>query len=99
METIPTIKATQEVFKPEIKSVEEADIQVLSEIYSRVFSNADPEKPWDIEHSKEHLEYWLKIQPDMFFVRLMKTKKLQKLFSEQCLKKLYKNTTLLLLRL
>lgn len=76
METIPPIKATQEVFKPEIKLVEEADIQVLSEIYSRVFSDADPEKPWDIEHSKEHLEYWLKIQPDMFFGAFNKNKEL-----------------------
>lgn len=50
-----------------IKLVQESDIEILSEIYSRVFSEADKNKPWDKDHSYKHLLYWLKIQPDMFF--------------------------------
>lgn len=50
-----------------IRLVQESDIDKLSEIYSRVFSEADKNKPWDKDHSFKHLLYWLKIQPDMFF--------------------------------
>ena len=50
-----------------IRLVQESDINILSEIYSRVFSEADKNKPWDKDHSFKHLMYWLKIQPDMFF--------------------------------
>ena len=49
-----------------IRLVKKEDLEILSEIYSRVFSEADKNKPWDINHSYEHLMYWLKIQPDMF---------------------------------
>jgi GNAT superfamily N-acetyltransferase len=50
-----------------VRLVKKSDLSKLSEIYSRVFSEADPKKPWDIEHSYLHLQYWFKIQPDMFF--------------------------------
>jgi GNAT superfamily N-acetyltransferase len=50
-----------------LKLVQEKNLEILSEIYSRVFSEADENKPWDKEHSYKHLMYWLKIQPDMFF--------------------------------
>lgn len=50
-----------------IKLVQENNIEKLSEVFSKSFSEADKEKPWDIIHSKEYLLYWLKKQPDMFF--------------------------------
>ncbi len=50
-----------------IKLVQENDIGKLAEVFSKSFSEADKEKPWDIVHSKEYLLYWLKKQPDMFF--------------------------------
>lgn len=50
-----------------IKLVQEKDINKLSEVFSKSFTEADKEKPWDIVHSKEYLSYWLKKQPDMFF--------------------------------
>ena len=53
-------------FTGTIKLVLESDIEILSEIYSKVFSEADKNKPWDKDHSFKHLMYWLKIQPDMF---------------------------------
>lgn len=59
-----------------IRLVKKSDLLELAEIYSKVFSEADPEKPWDVEHSYLHLLYWFKIQPDMFFCALDKTQKL-----------------------
>ena len=53
--------------KETIRLIKEGDIKTLAEIYSRVFSEANPNKPWDVDHSHEHLMYWLRIQPDMFF--------------------------------
>ena len=53
--------------KETIKLVQEGDIKKLATIYAKVFSEADPEKPWDEEHSYDHLMYWFRIQPDMFF--------------------------------
>ncbi len=50
-----------------IKLVEKKDIEILSDIFSKTFSEADREKSWDVEHSKKYLLYWLKKQPDMFF--------------------------------
>jgi GNAT superfamily N-acetyltransferase len=50
-----------------IKLVRENDIEVLTGIFSKTFSEADKEKSWDMEHSKKYLLYWLKKQPDMFF--------------------------------
>ena len=50
-----------------IKLIQEKDISKLSEVFSKSFTEADKEKPWDVFHSKEYLSYWLKKQPDMFF--------------------------------
>jgi len=50
-----------------IKLVQENDIEMLSGIFSKTFSEADKDKSWDIEHSRRYLLYWLKKQPDMFF--------------------------------
>jgi len=50
-----------------INLVQEKDIDNLSGIFSKSFSLANKEKPWDVSHSKEYLLYWLKKQPDMFF--------------------------------
>ncbi len=50
-----------------IKLVQESDIEILSEVFAKSFSEADSERPWDKDHSKKYLEYWLKKQPDMFF--------------------------------
>ncbi len=43
-----------------IKLVQENNIEKLSEVFSKSFSEVDKEKPWDISHSKEYLLYWLK---------------------------------------
>lgn len=50
-----------------IKLVQQSDIEILSEIFSKSFSEANKEKPWDKVHSEKYLLYWLKKQPDMFF--------------------------------
>lgn len=50
-----------------ISLIQEKDINKLSEIFSKSFTMADNEKPWDTLHSKNYLLYWLKKQPDMFF--------------------------------
>lgn len=50
-----------------IKPVRESDLEALADIFSRVFSEADKEKPWDKEHAHQYLAYWFKKQPDMFF--------------------------------
>ncbi len=50
-----------------IRLVHKNDILILSEIFSKVFTEADIKKPWDKDNSYKHLMYWLKIQPDMFF--------------------------------
>lgn len=54
--------------KIKIKLVKFDDLIKLAEIYSKAFSEADPQKPWDIENSYKHLKFWFDIQPDMFFV-------------------------------
>jgi len=51
-----------------IKLAEEKDLIPLSKIFSNSFTQADPEKPWDEDHSYEYLKYWFKKQPDMFYV-------------------------------
>lgn len=50
-----------------LKLVQETDVQKLAEIFAKSFSVADPEKPWDVDHARQYLEYWMKKQPDMFF--------------------------------
>ena len=50
-----------------LKLVQENDIEILSGIFSKTFSEADKNKPWDIDHSRKYLLYWLKKQPDIFF--------------------------------
>ena len=62
--------------KETVRLAQETDIKTLSEIYSRVFTEADPENPWDEDHSYKHLMYWFKIQPDMFFSALNENKEL-----------------------
>lgn len=51
----------------QIQLVKEKDIEQLAAIFANVFTEADPEKPWDIKHARDYLSYWLKKQPDMFF--------------------------------
>jgi len=50
-----------------LKLVQEKDIEILSDIFSKIFSEADKDKSWDIEYSRKYLLYWLRKQPDMFF--------------------------------
>lgn len=50
-----------------IKLVQENDVEMLSLIFSKAFSEADKDKSWDLEHSRKYILYWLKKQPDMFF--------------------------------
>ncbi len=50
-----------------IKLVQKSDIDILSEIFSKSFSEADKEKPWDKAHAEKYLLYWLNKQADMFF--------------------------------
>ena len=50
-----------------IKLVQESDVEILAKIFSTSFSEADKEKPWDINHAQKYLLYWLAKQPDMFF--------------------------------
>jgi RimJ/RimL family protein N-acetyltransferase len=71
-----TFQSNLEKPKETIRLAQESDIKTLSEIYSRVFSEADPENPWDEDHSFKHLMYWFKIQPDMFFSALNENKEL-----------------------
>ncbi len=61
--------------KIQIRLVEESDIEALSEVYSKSFSDIDKDKPWAKNYSFKHLMYWLKIQPDMFFGAFDKTNK------------------------
>lgn len=50
-----------------IKLIKENDLEVLSDVFSRSFTEADKNKPWDKNHSYEYLTYCFKKQPDMFF--------------------------------
>lgn len=51
-----------------LRLVQEKDLLVLAEVLSKSFTQVDPEKPWDIDHSYANLEYWFKKQPDLFYV-------------------------------
>ena len=50
-----------------IKLVQASDIEILADIFSKSFTQADAEKPWDKSHAEQYLLYWLAKQPDMFF--------------------------------
>ena len=51
-----------------LRLAEEKDLPALAKVLSRSFTEADPEKPWDMEHSLENVKYWFKKQPDLFYV-------------------------------
>ncbi|MCF7865751.1 MAG: GNAT family N-acetyltransferase [Candidatus Pacebacteria bacterium] len=53
-----------------LRLIEEKDLPSLSKALSKSFTQADPEKPWDEGHSYENLKYWIKKQPDLFYVAI-----------------------------
>lgn len=54
----------------ELQLAKQEDLEPLAALFAESFTTADPEKPWDQEHAFKYLEYWLRKQPDMFYVAL-----------------------------
>lgn len=52
----------------ELRPAKQEDLEPLAALFAESFTTADPEKPWDQEHAFKYLEYWLRKQPDMFYV-------------------------------
>jgi len=40
----------------------------IADVYMRAFNGADYGEDWTIDRSEEFMRFWLKIQPDLFFV-------------------------------
>lgn len=51
-----------------IRNMREADIEVLSRIYAKVYEDFDVGEKWTVESSRELLSYWYKRQPDLCLV-------------------------------
>ncbi len=51
-----------------IKQVEINDLKDLAIIYKSLYDNANIEEHWTYETAYQLLEYWYKVQPDLFFV-------------------------------
>lgn len=51
-----------------LRLVQEKDLSALAKILANSFTQADPEKPWDVVHSYENLKYWFAKQPDLFYI-------------------------------
>ena len=51
-----------------IRPVEERDLESLAEIFMESFNNANVGENWNKKSALRFIEYWMRIQPDMFFL-------------------------------
>lgn len=58
----------KEPIKVDIRLAKESDLVRLGEVYSSVYDVFDVGEKWTPETAKKLMEYWLKRQPDLFFV-------------------------------
>lgn len=52
----------------QIRLATKNDLDKLAAIFTAAFTQADPSKPWGSMQSLALMQYWLKRQPDLFFV-------------------------------
>jgi len=51
-----------------IRLAKKDDVSQITEVYMRAFNSANVGEKWTFEKSQEFMDFWLKIQPDLFFV-------------------------------
>ena len=50
-----------------VRKVNGDDINELSEILVKSFNMSNPNTPWDFDHAKAYMLYWLEKEPNLFY--------------------------------
>jgi ribosomal protein S18 acetylase RimI-like enzyme len=51
-----------------IRPATEKDLEAVAKLYAEVFNEAAPQEHWELAQAVTLFQYWLKRQPDLFFV-------------------------------
>lgn len=50
-----------------IRQVNGDDIEVLTDSFVKVFNRVSPKTPWDFDHARAYMLYWLEKEPNLFY--------------------------------